>query len=198
MKKGEISNSNKPKLPDSASYAGIQIRSIANLIDFVIVAIFSVPLFVFVSHLVYTNVPFPAEILSEISYEAENLIKSGQKINPIEFMLNNSKFKEYFITQHGYIRVVIDRLLQIFFLGGVFLCFWIKKQATLGKIFLSLKIVDATNFTKPTNKQLIIRLFGCIISALPLFLGFIWVAFDSKKQGWHDKMANTLVIKEKK
>jgi uncharacterized RDD family membrane protein YckC len=31
---------------------------------------------------------------------------------------------------------------------------------------------------------------------IPLFLGFIWVAFDARKQGWHDKLAGTLVIKD--
>jgi uncharacterized RDD family membrane protein YckC len=27
-----------------------------------------------------------------------------------------------------------------------------------------------------------------------ILLGVIWVAFDSRKQGWHDKIARTLVI----
>ena len=25
-------------------------------------------------------------------------------------------------------------------------------------------------------------------------LGFIWILFDSKRQGWHDKLAGTVVI----
>jgi uncharacterized RDD family membrane protein YckC len=28
-----------------------------------------------------------------------------------------------------------------------------------------------------------------------LLLGFIWVGFDQRKQGWHDKLAKTVVIK---
>jgi uncharacterized RDD family membrane protein YckC len=32
---------------------------------------------------------------------------------------------------------------------------------------------------------------------LPLCLGFIWVAFDRKKQGWHDKIARTVVVRVK-
>ncbi|WP_171497607.1 RDD family protein, partial [Acinetobacter ursingii] len=35
-----------------------------------------------------------------------------------------------------------------------------------------------------------------IPSTLVFMLGFIWIAFDSKKQGWHDKMAKTVVVKE--
>ena len=36
---------------------------------------------------------------------------------------------------------------------------------------------------------------GKIVSMLPLMLGFIWVAFDARKQGWHDKLANTVVVR---
>ncbi|PIP08224.1 MAG: hypothetical protein COX51_04865, partial [Syntrophobacteraceae bacterium CG23_combo_of_CG06-09_8_20_14_all_50_8] len=39
-----------------------------------------------------------------------------------------------------------------------------------------------------------LRWIGYFISALPLYIGFLWVAFDGKKQGWHDKLAGTVVI----
>ncbi|MFW2124742.1 RDD family protein, partial [Acinetobacter ursingii] len=44
--------------------------------------------------------------------------------------------------------------------------------------------------------QGIIRYIGYIPATLVLFIGLIWVAFDSKKQGWHDKMAKTVVVRE--
>ena len=28
---------------------------------------------------------------------------------------------------------------------------------------------------------------------IPIFLGFLWIAFDKRKQGWHDKLAGTVV-----
>jgi uncharacterized RDD family membrane protein YckC len=31
----------------------------------------------------------------------------------------------------------------------------------------------------------------------PLFAGIIWVAFDRRKQGWHDKLADTVVVRKK-
>jgi len=40
------------------------------------------------------------------------------------------------------------------------------------------------------------RYFGYYVSGLILALGFIWIAFDKRKQGWHDKLAGTLVIRE--
>ena len=41
-----------------------------------------------------------------------------------------------------------------------------------------------------------LRLFGMIISIIALGLGFLWILLDKNKQGWHDKIANTFVIKE--
>jgi uncharacterized RDD family membrane protein YckC len=41
-----------------------------------------------------------------------------------------------------------------------------------------------------------LRWVGYIISAAGICLGFIWIIFDRKKQGWHDKIAGTVVIRE--
>ena len=42
--------------------------------------------------------------------------------------------------------------------------------------------------------DVILRLIGYIISAIPLSLGFLWIAIDGRRQGWHDKFARTYVI----
>jgi uncharacterized RDD family membrane protein YckC len=73
--------------------------------------------------------------------------------------------------------------------------FWAKKQATPGKMAVSARIVDAQTGKAPSVKQCVGRYFAYILSALPLGLGFLWVAFDSKKQAWHDKLAGTVVVK---
>lgn len=78
----------------------------------------------------------------------------------------------------------------------VVIVFWIVKSATPGKILLDISIVDAETGGKPSNGQLIGRYFAYYVSALPLMLGFIWVGFDKRKQGWHDKLAGTLVVKQ--
>lgn len=76
--------------------------------------------------------------------------------------------------------------------------FWVYKSATPGKMVLGLKIVDADTGEKPSTGRLIGRYFSYYLSMLPLFLGIIWVAFDQRKQGWHDKLANTLVVRDQK
>ena len=74
---------------------------------------------------------------------------------------------------------------------------WIKFGATPGKMAFSAKIVDATSGRAPSTQQLLIRYFGYFVSLIPLGLGLFWVGFDRKKQGWHDKMANTVVVRPK-
>ena len=73
--------------------------------------------------------------------------------------------------------------------------FWAKKQATPGKMAVSARIVDAQTGKAPSVKQCVGRYFAYILSAIPLGLGFLWVAFDAKKQSWHDKLAGTVVVK---
>ena len=81
--------------------------------------------------------------------------------------------------------------------GVAVVLFWHYKSATPGKMVISAVIVDATTFAKPSLAQLVGRYVGYYVSGIPLFAGIIWVAFDRRKQGWHDKMANTVVIRKR-
>jgi len=75
--------------------------------------------------------------------------------------------------------------------------FWITKQATPGKMAISAKIVDVSSGMAPSTGQCIGRYLAYIISIIPLGLGVFWVAFDSRKQAWHDKLAGTVVVRRK-
>ncbi len=74
------------------------------------------------------------------------------------------------------------------------LLFWRYQGATPGKIAIAARIVDAETGRPPSTARLVVRLFAYLVSALPLYLGFLWIAFDRRKQGWHDKIAGTVVI----
>jgi len=105
--------------------------------------------------------------------------------------------KEYF-NSSLLIKGPIDFIVSYVFPIVAVIIFWLAKSATPGKILLGLKIVDAKTLNKPTVTQLLIRYISYYLSAIPFFLGFFWVAFDKRKQGWHDKIASTLVIHVKK
>jgi len=77
------------------------------------------------------------------------------------------------------------------------LAFWMARQATPGKMAIAARIVDADTGNNPSTGQLLIRYLGYFVSSIPLGLGIFWVAFDSRKQGWHDKMAGTVVVRKK-
>lgn len=67
------------------------------------------------------------------------------------------------------------------------------RQGTLGKIAFNLKVIDKSG--NPISfMNAMGRYFAKIISALLLCIGFLMVAWDDKKQGLHDKIAETLVI----
>lgn len=76
--------------------------------------------------------------------------------------------------------------------------FWIYRSATPGKMVTGLTIVDAQTGGKPSVGQFIGRYLAYYVSMIPLFLGFIWVGIDKRKQGWHDKLAGTVVIRSKR
>ena len=73
--------------------------------------------------------------------------------------------------------------------------FWVYKSATPGKMATNLTIVDSRTGNKPSTSQFVIRYLGYYVSTLPLLLGLIWVGIDRRKQGWHDKLAGTVVLR---
>lgn len=74
-----------------------------------------------------------------------------------------------------------------------FLFFWTLLGYTPGKFLLGLKIVRSEGQRISLGRSFL-RFIGYWISAIPLFLGFIWIIFDRRRQGWHDKLADTQVI----
>lgn len=79
-------------------------------------------------------------------------------------------------------------------IGVVVVGFWRYYGATPGKLALGLKVVDARTGGQPATGRLVLRFLCYLVSALPLYLGFLWIAVDRRKQGWHDKIAGTVVI----
>jgi uncharacterized RDD family membrane protein YckC len=118
------------------------------------------------------------------------------------------------------ILVVIDLIVEFFLLGigttyvGAFylmycltitvqtaICFlyfiWFHTSygQTPGKMIFRIRVIQ-TDGNPNTWKTVIIReVVGRVVSSFILCLGYIWVAFDYRKQSWHDKIAETYVVK---
>jgi len=73
--------------------------------------------------------------------------------------------------------------------------FWLRFLGTPGKMLCRLQVVDAETLSALSLKQSIIRYLGYLPAILVLFVGLLWVAFDRRKQGWHDKLAGSVVVR---
>ncbi len=72
--------------------------------------------------------------------------------------------------------------------------FWVWRGQTPGKMAVGIKIIRTDS--SPVKWQCAVRrCLGYVVSTLTLFLGFVWVAFDTRKQGVHDRIADTYVVK---
>ena len=153
-------------------YAGFWIRLAATMIDSALLLMVMGPLF----FLIYGPSDFAPSLFLQ---EEKDIIYGQLQLAPIT------------TTMYSPLRFFISVGLPLI----AVLIFWRYKSATPGKMLYSLQIVDANTLQKPTARQFIIRYFSYVISTLPFCLGFLWIAFDKRKQGWHDKLAQTVVIR---
>jgi len=72
--------------------------------------------------------------------------------------------------------------------------FWVKYAATPGKMLFDCEVVDAETGKKMTVKQSVIRYASYFVSTVSFGLGFLWIVWDERKQGLHDKIAKTVVV----
>jgi uncharacterized RDD family membrane protein YckC len=91
--------------------------------------------------------------------------------------------------------------------GGIVLALWFAVPTvyfplmwahggTLGHRALGLRVLDTRTGQAITVSQAIGRYFGAALGVLCVWLGVIWIAFDPRKQGWHDKIAGTVVVRQ--
>lgn len=92
---------------------------------------------------------------------------------------------------------VIDSLMVIVAIVGSFFVYhvWMvsKYGGTPGMLICNLYIVNAEK-KNITILQALLRNFAKIVSAIPLYLGFLWVIWDPEKRAWHDYIAKTYVV----
>jgi uncharacterized RDD family membrane protein YckC len=159
---------NTPTAQAPLEYAGFWIRLWASIIDSILVAIIVEPILASI----YKNVESTTDIMSA---DVPSLIlESFRPQGPADVLLS----------------WVLPAIAVILF--------WVYRAATPGKMLLRAKIVDAETGGKPSAGQCIGRYLGYFVSIFTLMLGFLWIAFDPRKQGFHDKLAGTVVVRTPK
>ncbi|HNS40793.1 MAG: RDD family protein [Anaerolineae bacterium] len=71
--------------------------------------------------------------------------------------------------------------------------FWLLAEKTLGQGLLGLRVVR-TDGRHITLLPAVKRVLGYYLSFFALSLGFLWILIDDRRQGWHDKIADTVVV----
>ncbi|MBN1368673.1 MAG: RDD family protein [Dehalococcoidaceae bacterium] len=75
-----------------------------------------------------------------------------------------------------------------------FVLFWVWRGQTAGMMVMNIKVLKEDG-TAVTPSTAIIRYVGYIVCILTLGIGFLALGFDERRQGLHDKMALTVVVK---
>ena len=89
--------------------------------------------------------------------------------------------------------MILTWLFFISFNIAYFTYFYGTTGRTPGKMLFGLQVVSAEG--APISFGIaFLRAVGYLVSGALFNLGFIWIAFDKRKQGWHDKIAGTVVI----
>ncbi|MDD9995338.1 MAG: RDD family protein [Dehalococcoidia bacterium] len=88
-----------------------------------------------------------------------------------------------------------DQVLEAIISFGYYILLTAAFGATLGKMALGMRVVDESGRKAGFLKVLVRETIGKIVSAIVVFLGFIWILFDGNRQGWHDKIGGTFVVK---
>lgn len=105
-------------------------------------------------------------------------------------------YGEQYLLSEDLVQGPLDFLLSWVVPAMAAILFWVYKGAAPGKMAVSAKIVDAQTGGHPSTGQFVGRCFAMLMSVLPLGLGVLWIVFDKRKQGWHDKLAGTVVMRK--
>lgn len=121
-------------------------------------------------------------------------------IDTILFMLVEAPFvllaygpRYYSLDSTQIVRGWVDVLVTIVMPFVATILFWRWRRATPGKMLLKLEVVDGDTGETPSVGQCVLRYVGYFLAAIPCGLGLLFIFFDERKRGWHDRLANTVV-----
>jgi uncharacterized RDD family membrane protein YckC len=151
-------------------YAGFVSRAIAFIIDLLVMLTIQ-SVYVFLVRLIFNFLGFSSiqETLEQRNQE--------QIVRPIITLITWT----------------IALLSSITFFGLYAAICWTLIDRTIGQAFIGLRVL------RPNGESLsfwraIKRAIGYLLAIIPLFLGFFWILVDDRRQGWHDKLADTVVV----
>jgi uncharacterized RDD family membrane protein YckC len=149
-------------------YAGFISRTVAKVVDLIVIALTTA----FLTWLIATTA---------------NLLQLSRMLH---YLFTTIGAEEAYNLIFGPVGIGVASTLY-FALYHMF--FWTFGGQTPGMALMGLRVVTI-NGHKLSQWKALVRILGFILSALPLYLGFLWVLIDDERQAWHDKLVGTYVI----
>jgi uncharacterized RDD family membrane protein YckC len=165
-------------------YVGFWPRVGASIIDTILVALVTAPLI----HWVYGGQGASLEL------DTSDMVAAVLAWDTARLTFYLKSLMIELITPRGPMDVLINFVLP----AVAIIVFWLARNATPGKMVVGARVVDVKTGGAISVWQGIVRYVGYYVSIFPFFLGLLWVAFDPRKQGFHDKLAGTVVVRAKK
>ena len=97
------------------------------------------------------------------------------------------------------VALVIDPVVgyAIYLLGGIAYFVYFEggpTGQTIGKKAMGIRVIDLATGGPIGNGRAFVRYIGRIVSAVVIYIGYLWMLWDKEKQTWHDKMATAVVV----
>ena len=77
-----------------------------------------------------------------------------------------------------------------------FVILWATTGRTLGLWLVGARVVRQEDGRRLGLRRSLIRMVGYLFDVVTCFAGFAWAGVDRRKQGWHDKMAGSYVVRK--
>jgi uncharacterized RDD family membrane protein YckC len=153
-------------------YAGFWIRFASSLIDIMIMISSIYILYCVVSQSFFWILPGVPSLIKEFGGINNDMAVSGSQI------------------------WLIATVLLVYLVGNTiyYVACWVTTGQTVGKLSVGIKIIR-TDSSRLDFKYAFIRFLGSLLCVATLGIGFIVIAFDKRKQGLHDRIADTYVVK---
>jgi uncharacterized RDD family membrane protein YckC len=65
---------------------------------------------------------------------------------------------------------------------------------TVGQMAMGIRVIDFNTGGSIGYGRALLRWLVSIVSAVVIFVGYLWMLWDKEKQCWHDKAANDVVV----
>lgn len=166
-------------------YAGFNGRMIAAMIDLALIMLVAIFVIEGISYAVFG--PFDPMVFAKVVAQpnVETIPVDKLMLQMFQVMRESQVFE----------RFILQSVLQIAAVGLYMIPLWLRYSSTPGKMLLRMEIRDERTGERMSKKQVWMRFFGYLVSSIPLTLGFMWIMFTKKRQGWHDRIAGTVVVR---